>query len=89
MENARAKTNTKAHPDLPLGILSGNKTHCELPSDRLTLPPQQGKTLMTTVRISPMQKENELFTVQQAAVGVYASCIWKMNQMIALRIYKR
>lgn len=40
VENARAKTNMKTHPDPPWHILSGNKTHFELPSDRLALPPQ-------------------------------------------------
>lgn len=40
VEKARAKTNMETHPDPPLRILSGNKTHFQLPSDRLTLPPQ-------------------------------------------------
>lgn len=37
VENTRAKTNMKTHPDPPLRILSGNKTHLELLSDRSTI----------------------------------------------------
>lgn len=40
VENARANTNMKAHPDPPLCIRSGNKTHFEVQTDRLTLPLQ-------------------------------------------------
>lgn len=70
VENVRAKTNMKTHPEPPLRVLSGSKTHLELPSDRLTLPLQWRQTQwMSTVRTASTKKD-VFQAVQDAAVGV-------------------